>query len=185
MHAIVSLLDEHHYQHVENLWSELRNQFGLNGIYKTPYPHFSYHIARQYDFQRIGDELKRLSREIPPFTVRTCGLGIFTGADPVLYVPVVRSSLLDSIHRTLLTRISDAADEASPYYGPDQWIPHITIAQWNLDENVLAKVVAHLYDRNFYWTIRVNNFAIIQDDGKRPFIKNRFDYAPQEGEGTP
>ncbi|MBN2910786.1 2'-5' RNA ligase family protein [Polycladomyces sp. WAk] len=171
MHAIVSLLDEHHYQQVENLWAELRNKFGLDGIYKTPYPHFSYQIAEEYDFQRVEDELKRLSRQIPSFSIRTSGLGIFTGTDPVLYVPIVRSSLLDSIHRTLLTRISNAANKTSPYYGPDHWIPHITIAQWNLDKNLLSKAISYVYDYNFYWTIQVNNFAIIEDDGKRQFIK--------------
>jgi len=41
IHAVVSLLDHRHYKRVEHLWSELASQFGLHGIYRTPYPHFS------------------------------------------------------------------------------------------------------------------------------------------------
>jgi hypothetical protein len=42
MHGIVSLLDDRHYQLVENLWAELEREFSIRGVYVTPYPHFSY-----------------------------------------------------------------------------------------------------------------------------------------------
>ncbi len=42
MHGIVSLLDDQHYQLVEDLWAELKQEFAVEGVYITPYPHFSY-----------------------------------------------------------------------------------------------------------------------------------------------
>jgi hypothetical protein len=44
MHGVVSLLDAAHYQAVESLWAELA-ACGLRGVYVTPFPHFSYHVA--------------------------------------------------------------------------------------------------------------------------------------------
>jgi len=55
VHAVVSLLDQSHYEKVEALWSELASRFGLRGIYRTPYPHFSYHVAAGYDVDRLSD----------------------------------------------------------------------------------------------------------------------------------
>jgi hypothetical protein len=49
MEATVSLLDEEHYRLTVSLWSELESQFGLRGIHVTPFPHFSYHVAQEYD----------------------------------------------------------------------------------------------------------------------------------------
>jgi hypothetical protein len=45
MHGVVSLLDAAHYQAVESLWAELAAACGLRGVYVTPFPHFSYHVA--------------------------------------------------------------------------------------------------------------------------------------------
>jgi hypothetical protein len=33
MHSVVSLLDQKHYQLVENLWAELAQEFAVRGIY--------------------------------------------------------------------------------------------------------------------------------------------------------
>ena len=49
MHGIISLLDNDHYQLVEEVWAELEREFSVHGVYVTPYPHFSYHVAQGYD----------------------------------------------------------------------------------------------------------------------------------------
>ncbi len=46
MHGVVSLLDCHYSQVVEDLWAELERRFGVDGVYVTPYPHFSYPYPR-------------------------------------------------------------------------------------------------------------------------------------------
>ena len=42
-------MPEPYYAKVESLWDELETRFGLNGIRVTPYPHFSWNIAEEYD----------------------------------------------------------------------------------------------------------------------------------------
>ena len=79
LYAVVSLLDAPSYGLVEQLWSELRQRCGIAGIYKTPFPHFSYHVAAEYDMNRLESRLRTLARRMAPFRVCTSGLGIFTG----------------------------------------------------------------------------------------------------------
>jgi hypothetical protein len=86
MHGIVTLLDNEHYQLVEDLWTELKREFSVDGVYVTPYPHFSYHAAQDYDVDKIESVLERIASNITTFKVRTSGLAIFTGASPVLYI---------------------------------------------------------------------------------------------------
>lgn len=91
MDGIVSLLDSKHTQYIEELWAELKQVFSVDGVYITPYPHFSYPIALDYDVDKVEHVLQRITSNITKFKVRTSGLGIFAGTSPVLYIPVVRS----------------------------------------------------------------------------------------------
>jgi 2'-5' RNA ligase len=109
MHGVVSLLDSTHYEQVERLWAELEARFGVRGVYMTPYPHVSYHVAAAYDLARLEPILRALAGETAPFRVRTAGLGVFTGAQPVLYLPVVRTVPLSHLHARLWEALAPAA----------------------------------------------------------------------------
>jgi hypothetical protein len=54
MNAIVSLLDDFHYKKVEWIWAELKKRFHVEGIYITPYPHFSYQVSRPATLHERG-----------------------------------------------------------------------------------------------------------------------------------
>ena len=132
MNGIVSLLDDHHYEQVERLWTKIGNHFGLRGIYRTPYPHFSYHVANDYDWGRLPSVLQEIARETAVFPITTSGLGIFTGLNPVLYIPVVRTAALSLLHERVWTAVSPASNNSQTYYSPTNWLPHITLAQHDL-----------------------------------------------------
>ena len=164
MQAIVSLLDDHHYRLTETLWRELEAQFGRRGVYATPYPHFSYHVARSYDRAGLTSALERFVRDIPPFQVTTTGLGIFAGPSPVLYIPVVRNPALTEFHRALWSELAACADGSAIYYSPERWLPHITLGSGDMTTDVLAEAVRLLGTRDFNWTVTVNNLAFIEED---------------------
>jgi hypothetical protein len=75
MHGVVSLLDDEHWRAVEALWAELRDRFGLRDVPVVPFPHFSYHVAADYDFDALEATLDRFAAATPPFRVRAGGLG--------------------------------------------------------------------------------------------------------------
>lgn len=164
MQAIVSLLDDQHYQLTEALWRELEGRFGLRGVYTTPYPHFSYHVARGYDPPALMAALQQLARTTRPFQIATSGLGVFTGPSPVLYIPIVRTPALTGFHQALCRGVAGCASGVARYYDPEHWLPHITIGLGDLHAALLAEVVHLLGDRDFSWTITINNLACVEED---------------------
>ena len=186
MHGIVSLLDNDHNQLVEELWADLEREFSVHGVYVTPYPHFSYQVAQDYDVDKIEPVLQRFTSNITTFKVRTSGLGIFTGASPVLYIPVARSLELTQLHEEIWQEVATASTGVQQYYHPDQWMPHITIGFGDISKNNLSEIIPFLSERNFNWEITVNNIALIYDTGTKQELKSRFDITnePVPGESS-
>jgi 2'-5' RNA ligase len=175
MHGIVSLLDNDHNQLVEELWAELKQEFSVDGVYITPYPHFSYHVAQDYDLDKTESVLERITSNITTFKVRTSGLGIFTGASPILYIPVVRSLDLTQLHQELWEQISTASSGIVDYYHPDQWVPHITVGFGDISKDNLSQIIPFLAERDFHCEITVNNIVLIYDTGTKQELKSRFE----------
>lgn len=176
MHGIVSLLDDAHYQQVEVLWAELKREFGVQGVYSTPYPHFSYHVANQYNLATLEPLLYAFASEQKPFQVRTAGLGIFTGQQPVLYIPVVRNPQLTQFHHALwqqLVASEQASKDSRDYYAPDNWMPHITIAAHDVDCQMLTNIVNYLGTHSFNWDISIDTIALIYDTGTAQQLRTR------------
>lgn len=166
MYGIVSLLDSEHDTMIESIWKEFKARFGVHGVHRTPVAHFSYHVAQRYDESKLDALLRPIVREVEPFTVRTNGLGIFTGENPVLYVTIGCSEALCKLHRRLWEPMSSAAFEPHPLYHPARWVPHITLAEGDIDHTMLPDVIRLLSRRNFYWEIKVDNVVLLgSEDG--------------------
>jgi 2'-5' RNA ligase len=175
MLGVVTLLDDRHYARVEAIWEELGQKFDVRGLYVTAFPHFSYQVAEAYDEGTCDSLLRSLAERTRPFRVRTAGLGIFTVASPILYIPLVRSAQLSQLHR----EIWDGVRQTTPgsvahYYHPEEWAPHITLAQGDIDQDSLAEIVRLLSGRNFHWEITVNNLAVIYDTGREQGVRCRY-----------
>ncbi|MFW5708709.1 MAG: 2'-5' RNA ligase family protein [Chloroflexota bacterium] len=161
MYGVVSLLDGKYTAIIEEIWDTFQRNFGVHGVHVTPIPHFSYHVAENYDISQLDELLELFTRQIEPFTIRTSGLGIFTGPEPVLYIPVVPDGNLLSIHRRIWQAIDATAQGSSLYYQPVEWRPHITLTQGGVDHDMLPQVIRVLSERNFNWNIEIDNLSII------------------------
>ena len=173
MYGVVSLLDDRHYKLVEEIWAELDAQFGVSGIRVTPYPHFSYHVAERYEIELLENVVREFARRSAPFSVKTSGLGIFAGIQPVLYVPIVRTPELSEFHRALWAEVNAYGVGIVEHYAPEQWLPHITLAQHDIDVGTLPALVRQLTARDYSWEIRVDNLALIHntDDPNVPMMR--------------
>ncbi len=166
MYGVVALLDARHCEMVEAIWAEFKREFGLDSAYLAPVPHFSYHVAERYNLEKLERELRLLAPQVKPFIVRTNGLGIFTGTTPVLYVPVIRTPLLTVLHQNMWEPVSATAVNPSPYYHPENWRPHITLAHRDVNDETLPKLVRLLLPREFNWEIRIEALAVIGDSSE-------------------
>ncbi|HSM56462.1 MAG TPA: 2'-5' RNA ligase family protein [Candidatus Sulfomarinibacteraceae bacterium] len=177
MHGIVSLLDKDHYKLVEDIWAGLENSLGLRGVYVTPFPHFSYHVADHYDVDLLESVLQDFAAETPSFEVLTTGLGIFTaGLSPVVYVNVARSPQVSRLNRRLWPLLAEVSTGIVQYYHPEQWVPHITLGHGDVTSENLADTIQILSRWDFTWQIPIDNVALLysQGNGQQDVIRYRF-----------
>ncbi len=176
MEGIVSLLDEEHHRLTESLWAELESEFGLRGIYITPFPHFSYHVAQDYDKESLEPILQRVAQHAQTFHIQASGYGIFAGRPPVLYVPIVRTQELSQFHSTIWQHAAHTATGTIDYYRPQGWLPHITLAFGDIHKGNLPDIIRLLSERPLHWHIAINNLSFIEDTGQRQQVRFRFDF---------
>jgi len=162
MQGIVSLLDGEARERIDQLWEALRRDFGVRGIHAKRFPHFSYHVAEKYELTRLRPALEQLSGATRGFFAQTSGIGIFTRKEPVIYLPVVRSGELQHIHGDVARLAEPLASAINEYYAAEIWIPHITIAEGDVDILVLPEIVRRLGERTFRWELAVTNLAVIR-----------------------
>lgn len=161
MHGVVTVLNDPQYTFVEDLWAELESACGLKEIKKTPIPHFTWQVAEGYDFDALQAALQVLAQTIKPFSVRTTGLGVFSGQGQVLYIPVVRDAHISEVHAQVWLALLDLSVNASPLYSPHIWMPHITLANKDLDRERLDCAMHLLAFRSFDWEVEVDNFSLV------------------------
>ncbi len=173
MHAVVSLLPQPYYSQVENIWNQLEDDYGLHGIRVTPFPHFSWQGAEEYDELSLEKVLNRIAERSTPFTVHTTGLGIFSGVQPVIFIPVVKSPQLVNFHRSIWDEMAATGSSISQYYNPENWVPHISLAYADVTPEKMGAAMQKLSFQTYNWEFEVNNFACIYEPageiGKIPF----------------
>ncbi|MEJ2706444.1 MAG: 2'-5' RNA ligase family protein [Anaerolineales bacterium] len=177
MHGLVSLLSQPHYQKVQQIWDELEQECGLEGIRVTPYPHFSWQIAADYDMHKLRQVMENIAANTTPFNVFTTGLGIFTGSKPVIFVPLVKSTQLMNFHDLVWESVKSLGRDISPYYDPSSWIPHISLAYEDVDESNISAVINKLVFETYNWEISVDNISLIYEpEGEIGKLKYNFHF---------
>ena len=165
--AVVSLLDHEADQRVRSIHASLESACGLKGIRLFPYPHFSWVGAEDCALEKLEAVVEKLAATIPPLTVTTTGLGLFTGKEPVIYISILKTLELIQVHQKIWNATRSDVEHLHPYYAPDQWAPHITLALQDVTENNLGCAMQQLSFQSFEMVIQVNNLAVVyQEEGK-------------------
>ena len=163
MHGLVSLLPEPYYRQVQDFWEILADEHGLRGIHVTPYPHFSWQIAKGYDFEHLQVIIGEIGLKTPPIRVHTAGLGLFSGNRPVIYVSVVKDPHLMKLHGDIWQAVQSAAQGLSPYYAPGDWMPHISLAYEDVTPVNIGPVMQSLAFQSFAWEMTIDNITLIYE----------------------
>ena len=160
-YGLVALLDEEHTTRVHQIWRLLEEECGLIPVNVPPYPHVSFHVARSYQLPELDQRLSEITQQIHPFSVQTTGLGIFTGSNPVVYLPVVATKTLLDVHQRLWEQTHQFGQHLNRYYQPGEWVPHITLVQQELTTRSLECIFEHCIERAFVWEIAINELGVI------------------------
>lgn len=168
MHGVATLLNEDYSEKVVYLWQEMERLFGVNGVMITPIPHFSYHVAQNFDEEKVLAVLQEVAGETAVFTVKTGGIGIFTGPSPIIYMPVARNPALCRLHEHLWPKLDALATQGIAYYAPHNWFPHITLGWGDISTKTLGPIVQWLNQQDLAWELTVTNLIYVQDPGREP-----------------
>ncbi|MCI0439438.1 MAG: 2'-5' RNA ligase family protein [Chloroflexi bacterium] len=181
--GIVTLLGERHGLVIKGLWAILEAELGIQGLSGRIVPHFSHHVADDYDLEALEAALDRFAETHGKFRVRTSGLGLFTGSDPALYVTVVRSARLAEFHRELWACVSEVASGVNYLYDDEHWIPHITLLSVRFlpddARDSFSEIARRLSVIDFTWEITVDNLSLLRssdETGASQQIVTRFEF---------
>jgi hypothetical protein len=161
MFGIVTVLEPSDAVKVQSVWKALEAECGLVGIKATPIPHFSWQVSENYDWLKLEPILVELAQKTAAFQVRTAGIGVFTGSNPIIYLALVKEANFLHIHQWLCDHVSLAGMNFNPYYLPTAWMPHITLAYADVDHEKIKCAIDYLGFIDFEWDLLVSNFALV------------------------
>ena len=179
MCAVGTLLDERNFARVERLKGGLARECGLTKDQLASLPHFSYQVADHYDLERVEPVLSRCAGATTVFTIRTSGVGIFSGESFVIFALVVRSPELSRLHQRIWAEMEPLDIAPSIYYRPDRWVPHITLAHLGGEMDEVARTVRFLSRSEFEWEVTADNLAVICDTNGQQEVRARFPLRPE------
>ncbi len=167
MHAVVSLLDPVSDTLVRMLWAKLDANCGLRAALITPLPHVSWLVGEGFDFETLRTAAALFAAEHAPMTTRMSGLGVFTGAeDIVFFVQLVKTQELMRFHRAVSAFSRPHVASPSPHYAPDRWMPHITLAHRDVTPDSLACAARALANQDLTQEVRLESLSIVvQEQG--------------------
>lgn len=168
MYAIISVLDPESCQIVNEIWHQLCEACGLKAIYDLPTPHFTWLLADALDVRQTEPILSGIVSNAKQMTLHTFGIGLFTGENPVLYLPLVKSREMINLHEAIWEQIAPFSAGAKLYYSPRLWVPHITLALNDLTRDNLACAVSKIAFEQIELFVQVNNLAIVKQENDQP-----------------
>lgn len=166
--GVCSVLPDGAAARVTALWEELERELGLRAATISPVPHVSYQVARDYDLDVLQEVVAKVAAGARPLRIQTAGLGLFTGASPVLYVPIVRSPELTRFQVAVWSAASVAAEKLDQDYHPGSWVPHVTLVAGDATPANVGAAVELLSGRDLAWDLELDNLAIVKGAGNEP-----------------
>ena len=175
MLAITTLLSPTHAARINRIIERLEKKFGIDDVQATPDPHLTYQLAGVQKLSALNEVLADLAATTKPFPAFTTGLGVFPGERPVIYIPVLRSDALNSLHRRIIKATAPLCLRTDKFSGPDCWLPHISLALHDTTPDLLGPVLRFLNEETYNLKIEVNNLAILRQQGDQFLQEKRFE----------
>lgn len=164
MPGVIALLDPPHSAKVEALWDTMSRDFAVPRGYPGATPHITFHLGNHDIDAGAGKVVETVARRTAPLVITTSGPGIFGGAPPVLYLAVARTAAVAALAADLTESLAAAGFPSSdPYFAPEKWIPHITIAHRNLAGIELGRLLAWLVAQPLAWEIPLASLSIARE----------------------
>lgn len=144
-----------------SLWKDLEMTCEYGGLHKAAIPHFSWQTAESYQFEALRAELELLAAEIPVFSFKTSGIGVFRNNRKIFFLIIVKDRKLLDLHELIWNRTLRFANQPNLHYSPENWIPHITLNLNELSEDQFKCSMEELTSRSYNFEFQVKQFGLL------------------------
>lgn len=175
MYALATLFDLDQNPSFSRMWLKLQQTCRLVTAKQFSFVHLSWQGAENYRLEPARAAIAEIAAQTRSFSVKTAGLGIFTGNEPVLYLNLVKDCTMVDLHEALWRRLWPHSDEMNGFYAPREWVPHITLVYKPLLPDNLACAITELMYEPYSVELEINNLALIFLRDRTVGIDCRFD----------
>jgi 2'-5' RNA ligase len=142
-YAVSVFFDEQTDRAVRTIWRQIEAAGISSFLSQGPFhPHLTLAIFERLDVDGARVVLASLAAGQPPLPVALPSVGAFPGGEGVVFLSATITGALLGLHRQVHTLLTDHAGAPVPYYLPERWNPHCSLARALTPEQV-APAVAH------------------------------------------
>jgi 2'-5' RNA ligase len=174
--GVVSILEGEAYVETKRMWRFFERKYDSKAIQNFPHPHISFQGGVSEDLRTIDSKLQNLSHEISPFTVTIGGVDTFEKPERVIFLSVKRTRILQSIHKKTDDLMQEHCSWTFRYYTPQNWIPHVTLAQRDITPTNFWYAKKYLENQRFKYELTIHNICLVRwyDQGRKIRIHKKY-----------
>ena len=180
IYALASLFQLDQVTSANSTWEAIQGVFTHAEVELTALPHFSWHVASEYDLTGLTKIISELVKGFEPFSINVTGIGIFTGQIPVLYLPVTKTPAVTELHSEMWTQVEPFSMDVNQNYNPHIWIPHITLTNENASDDAICRVITDLAYIPLRMQLTVDHLAVIYRNERTSGIRTAFRFGVGE-----
>ena len=169
--TIASLLDMETDKKIIDIWNHLEEKCAINGIKLTKKPHITWVMVEGINEKILEEKIKNISKKEKIFRIFSSGLGIFCNEKIIIYNAIISNQNLLDFQSNIWKEINKEKD-VNIHYEPGKWVPHITLANKDVDQTNIGCVIKELSEMSYEYAIPINNLAILYDNQGELGIKS-------------
>jgi 2'-5' RNA ligase len=160
--GIVATLPEPFDTSVRTIWHDLEREFGVKNSAEATPPHITLHVAEMYRRQALQTALTKWAKTATPCPIRTWGIGVFSGTQPIVFIGVTRTQELSALHDSIFSLSQMYSVNHVPIFEPFTWEPHITLAHEGVSAENIGSIVAYLNQHAITWEFPITSLSLIE-----------------------
>ena len=139
--AVELFFDTHTEKQICDAWKAIQKAGISSLLLDAGYrPHVSLGVCNCIESSAFEAELSAFAASVAPFSLLLSSVGIFPGAQGVIFLGVTVTEHLFNVHAAFHKIFKKHAQEQSEYYAVEKWVPQCTLA-FGLSERQIAEAV--------------------------------------------
>lgn len=172
--GITAIVNDKLRSEILRLWNIAETKYNSKGVQSFNHPNLSFQGGLCDDIPSLMNAISNLCANLGPFQITVDGLGFFEQPSNVVYLKVIKSEELKSVHRKVNDLLNKHCSDIFEFYTPENWIPHITVAMDDLSIENLQRFKRDFVGYTPLFTQIISNLQLIQfyDNGHIELVEN-------------